>query len=70
MIRNFLNDRLSVAWLASALVLVVALLLVPNEGAGTFVLIVLALPVIVLTGALRIRDGRRDRQRKLEQREL
>ncbi|MEA2457723.1 MAG: hypothetical protein QOC95_695 [Thermoleophilaceae bacterium] len=68
MIRDFLRDRLSVAWLASALVLVVALLVVPNEGAGTFVLIALALPAIGLSGALRVRDGRRDRERKKAQR--
>ena len=64
MIRSFLSDRLNVAWLVSAIVLLAVALLVPNKGAGTIVLIVLALPAIGLTGALRVRDGRRDRERK------
>ena len=48
----------------SAIVLLAVALLVPNKGAGTIVLIVLALPAIGLTGALRVRDGRRDREQK------
>jgi hypothetical protein len=62
--RSFFQDRLNVAWLASAVVLVVVLLLVPNEGAGTFVLIVAAAAVIGISGAIRIRDARRDRELK------
>lgn len=62
--RSFFSDRLNVAWLAAAVVLVVVLLLVPNEGAGTFVLIVAAAAVIGVSGAIRIRDARRDRERK------
>ncbi len=64
MIGRFLSDRLNAAWVASALVLIAGLLLVPNDGVGTFVLISLALPVIGVSGALRIRDGRRDRARR------
>jgi hypothetical protein len=62
--RSFFNDRLNVAWVVSAVVLVAVLLLVPNEGAGTFVLIVVAAVAIGLSGALRLRDARRDRERK------
>lgn len=62
--RAFLSDRLNAAWVASAAVLAVALLVVPNEGVGTVALIALALPAIGLTGALRIRDARRDRARR------
>ena len=64
MIRRFFSDRLSVAWLVSAIVLLAAVLLVPNKGVGTVVLILLALPVIGLTGSLRVRDGRKDREQK------
>jgi hypothetical protein len=64
--RNFLSDRLNAAWAASALVLVAALLLVPNEGAGTFVLIAVAAVTVGLSGAARIRDGRRDRRKRAE----
>jgi hypothetical protein len=63
-VRAFFDDRLNVAWLASAVVLAVALLVVPNEGAGTFVLIAVAAVAVGLSGAIRIRDGRRDRARK------
>ena len=62
--KTFLEDRLNVAWLISALVLAAVLLLVPNDGLGTFVLIAAAVVCIGLSGAIRIRDGRRDRERK------
>jgi hypothetical protein len=63
-VKAFLADRLNVAWLVSAVVLAAVLLLVPNDGAGTFVLIAAAVVCIGLSGAIRIRDGRRDRERK------
>lgn len=63
----FLSDRLNVAWAASTLALAAVLILVPNEGAGTFVLIAAAVVAIVMSGALRIRDARRDRARKLRE---
>jgi hypothetical protein len=63
-VKAFFDDRLNVAWLVSGLVLVAVLLLVPNEGFGTFVLIAVAAVAIGLSGAIRIRDGRRDRKRK------
>jgi hypothetical protein len=62
--RAFLSDRLNLAWVLSGVVLVVVLLLVPNEGVGTFVLIAVAATAIGIGGAARIRDGRRDRERK------
>ena len=62
--RAFLGDRLNLAWLVSGLALVVVLLLVPNEGFGTVVLIAVAAVAIGLSGATRIRDVRRDRVRK------
>jgi hypothetical protein len=62
-VRAFLSDRLNVAWLASALVLAAVLVFVPNEGAGTVVLIVVAAAAIGLSGAARIRDARRDREK-------
>jgi uncharacterized membrane protein HdeD (DUF308 family) len=63
-VRAFLSDRLNVAWLASALVLAIVILLVPNEQAGSFVLIAVAAVFIGLSGAARIRDARRDRERR------
>ena len=60
--KAFLSDRLNQAWLASGLLLVAVLVLVPNDGAGTFVLIAVAALAIGLSGAVRIRDGRRDRE--------
>jgi hypothetical protein len=63
-VRAFFDDRLNVAWLASAVVLALVLVLVPNEGVGTVVLIVAAVACIGLSGTIRIRDGRRDRERK------
>jgi hypothetical protein len=68
-VNAFFSDRLNVAWLVSALVLAAVLLLVPNEGVGTFVLIAVAVVAIGLSGALRIRDARRDRARKALDRE-
>jgi VIT1/CCC1 family predicted Fe2+/Mn2+ transporter len=65
--KTFLSDRLNVAWLVSGLVLVAVLVFVPNEGAGTFVLIAVAAVAIGLSGAARIRDGRRDRARRASQ---
>ena len=62
--RKFLRDRLNQAWAASAVVLVVVLVFVPNSGAGTIVLIAAAAVVIGLSGAARIRDARRDRKRR------
>ena len=61
--RAFLSDRLNVAWVASALAVALVILLVPNEGAGTIVLIAAAAVFIGLSGASRIRDARRDRER-------
>jgi hypothetical protein len=63
-VKAFFDDRLNVAWLVSTLVLAAVLLLVPNEGAGTIVLIAIAAVAIGLSGAIRIRDARRDRARK------
>jgi hypothetical protein len=60
--RAFFNDRLNVAWLVSAVVLVLVIVLVPNDGVGTFVLIAAAVACIGMSGAIRIRDGRRDRK--------
>ncbi|MEA2467019.1 MAG: hypothetical protein QOJ57_1145 [Thermoleophilaceae bacterium] len=60
----FFRDRLNVAWLVSALVLAAVLVLVPNEGVGTLVLIAAAVVAIGLSGKLRIRDARRDRELK------
>jgi hypothetical protein len=65
--KTFLSDRLNVAWLVSGLVLLAVLLLVPNEGVGTIVLIAVAAVAIGLSGAARIRDGRRDRARRASQ---
>jgi hypothetical protein len=65
---DFLSDRLNVAWLASLIAVVLVLLLVPNEGAGTIALIVVAVVAIVISGAIRIRDARRDRERKAAKR--
>jgi Flp pilus assembly protein TadB len=67
-VKTFLNDRLNAAWLVSGLVLVAVLLLVPNEGLGTVVLIAVAAVAIGLSGATRIRDARRDRERKEQRR--
>jgi uncharacterized membrane protein HdeD (DUF308 family) len=66
-VRSFFDDRLNVAWVVSAVVLVAVLLLVPNEGAGTFVLIAVAAVAIGISGAIRLRDARRDRERKGQQ---
>jgi hypothetical protein len=63
-LNTFFSDRLNVAWVVSALVLAGVLLLVPNHGVGTFVMIAAAVVVIGLSGAIRIRDGRRDRALK------
>jgi Flp pilus assembly protein TadB len=60
-LRAFLSDRLNATWLVSGVVLVVMLILVPNDGVGTPLLIVAAVVTIGLTGAIRIRDARRDR---------
>jgi hypothetical protein len=62
----FFRDRLNVAWLVSAIVLAAALILVPNEGVGTVVLIAAAVIAIGLSGKLRIRDARRDRELKAQ----
>ena len=64
---GFFSERLNVAWLVCLLLVVAVLLLVPNEGAGTFVLIAVAVVAIGVSGAARIRDGRRDRERKASQ---
>ena len=66
---KFASDRLNIAWLASTLVLVAALIAVPNEGAGTFVLIAVAAVAIGISGAIRIRDARRTRERKAREKE-
>jgi hypothetical protein len=67
-VKTFLSDRLNLAWVLSGLVLVAVLLLVPNEGVGTFVLIAVAVVAIGIGGAARVRDGRRDRERKAVER--
>jgi hypothetical protein len=61
---KFMSDRLNVAWLVSILALVAVLIAVPNEGVGTAVLIVVGAAAIGVSGAIRIRDARRDRERK------
>ena len=66
--RGFFSDRMNVAWAAAAVLLVVVLLLVPNEGAGTIVLIAVAVLAIGLSGAARLRDARRDRERRGDRR--
>jgi predicted signal transduction protein with EAL and GGDEF domain len=63
-VRKFFRDRLNAAWVASAVVLAAVLAFVPNSGAGTFVLIAVAVVVIGLSGAARLRDARRDRKRR------
>ena len=62
--KAFLSDRLNRAWAISGLVLVAVLLLVPNDGFGTVVLILVAAVAIGLSGATRIRDAKRDRERR------
>ncbi len=62
--KNYLSDRLNLAWVISGVLLLAVLLLVPNEGVGTFVLIAIALLAIGIGGAARIRDAKRDRERK------
>ena len=59
--KEFFSDRLNLAWALSGVALVLVLVFVPNEGAGTFVLIAVAVVAIGLSGAARIRDARRDR---------
>ena len=59
--KAFLSDRLNLAWALSGVALVLVLIFVPNEGVGSFVLIVVAAAAIGLSGAARIRDARRDR---------
>jgi uncharacterized membrane protein HdeD (DUF308 family) len=61
---KFTSDRLNVAWLVSIVAMVAVLIVVPNEGAGTFVLIAVGAAAIGVSGAIRIRDARRDRKRK------
>jgi hypothetical protein len=63
-VKAFFSDRLNVAWVTSGAVLALVLLLVPNEGVGTFALIAAAAAAIGFSGAIRVRDGRRDRERK------
>jgi VIT1/CCC1 family predicted Fe2+/Mn2+ transporter len=63
-VKTFLSDRLNLAWAISGLVLVAVLLLVPNDGLGTVVLILVAAVAIGLSGAARIRDAKRDRARR------
>ena len=60
----FMSDRLNVAWLVSIVAVVIVLIFVPNEGVGTFVLIAVAAAAIFASGAIRIRDARRDRERR------
>jgi hypothetical protein len=63
-VKAFLSDRLNLAWVVSGLVLVAVLAFVPNEGIGTVVLILVAAAAIGIGGAARIRDAKRDRERK------
>jgi O-antigen ligase len=62
--KAFFGDRLNVAWVVSGLVLVAVIAFVPNKGVGTIVLIAVAALAIGLSGAARIRDARRDRERR------
>jgi hypothetical protein len=63
-VKAFLSDRLNLAWVISGLLLVIVALLVPNEGVGTVALILIAALAIGISGAARIRDAKRDRERK------
>jgi hypothetical protein len=66
-VKAFFSDRLNVAWVISGALLLAVLLLVPNEGVGTVVLILVAALAIGIGGAIRIRDAKRDRERKANQ---
>ena len=63
--RAFFQERLNVAWIASAAVLAVVLLVTPDHGWGTVARVAAAVAVIGLSGATRIRDARRDRARRV-----
>jgi hypothetical protein len=63
-VKAFFSDRLNVAWLAALVALAAVAVFVPNDGVGTVVLIAAAAAVIGLSGAARIRDARRDRERR------
>jgi lysylphosphatidylglycerol synthetase-like protein (DUF2156 family) len=62
--RGFFEERLNIAWIASGVLLVVVVILTPDHGWGTGARILAAVIAIGLSGAARIRDGRRDRERK------
>ena len=62
--KDWLSDRLNLAWVISGLALVLVIFLVPNEGAGNVVQIAVAALAIGIGGAARIRDAKRDRERK------
>jgi hypothetical protein len=61
---GFFQERLNIAWIASGVLLAVVVLLTPDHGWGTVARILAAALAIGLSGAARIRDGRRDRERK------
>jgi hypothetical protein len=62
--RGFFQERLNIAWIASGLLLLVVVLITPDHGWGTVARVLAAVIAIGLSGAARIRDGRRDRERK------
>jgi hypothetical protein len=63
--RPFFQDRLNIAWISSGVLLAAVLILTPDHGWGTAARVAAAVLAIGLSGAARIRDGRRDRARKL-----
>jgi lysylphosphatidylglycerol synthetase-like protein (DUF2156 family) len=63
---GFFQDRLNIAWIASGVLLALVLILTPDHGWGTVARVIAAVLAIGLSGAARIRDGRRDRERKLK----
>jgi hypothetical protein len=62
--RNYFSDRLNLAWVISAGLVLAVVLLVPNEGVGTVAAILIAGLAIGFSAAIRIRDAKRDRERK------
>jgi hypothetical protein len=61
---GFFQERLNIAWIASGVLLAVVVILTPDHGWGTVARVIAAVLAIGLSGAARIRDGRRDRERK------
>jgi hypothetical protein len=63
-VKKYFSDPLNVAWLVSGGLVLLVVLLVPNEGVGTVAAILIAALAIGFNGAIRVRDARRDRERK------